>query len=107
MVIPGAGSIRSASPLRERLLLRRVRFHEAATATALGDSMRVSWDEVGQTEDEGTFIVRGQPVLVTRKEIEMWKEKPKALFETLDAPPGPDGALGPLLLGGWQLADDL
>lgn len=43
--------------------------------------MRVTWDDVGRTTEPGVHTVDGEPVNIAVRNIEIWREKPDAVFQ--------------------------
>jgi hypothetical protein len=49
--------------------------------------MKVSWTDVGNTEEPGAFEVGDSMVEVSAREIEIWRQHPDAVFTTIRAVP--------------------
>jgi hypothetical protein len=66
--------------------------------------MRVSWDDIGRSTEEGEWEVRGQTVSVTWRQIEIWKQHPDAVFTATYF--APVSGTARWVLGSYELPDD-
>lgn len=63
--------------------------------------LRVSWDDIDRSAKPGTYFVQGGNVTVRDRDIEIWRDHPDAVFETVWYR-HPDEKVGSHRLVSWE-----
>jgi len=68
--------------------------------------MKLTWDDIERATIEGVFIVRGKSVWVGQAALDVWRDHPEAIFDTVIPGPGSDQAADLVLAGSDLMGDD-
>jgi hypothetical protein len=65
--------------------------------------MKLTWDDIERATIEGIFIVRGKSVWVGQTALDIWRDHPEAVFDTVVPEVGKNREATDLVLAGFTL----